>query len=316
MTNMPRLTRTLAFLALCAAVVPLAAQHKGKPKHGRRDEDGTTRIDTTVSVGRNATIDLSLISGEIKVTSWDKPQVQIRASTDEGDLRFEASSSRVTLDIEQDNGDGDTHFEVIVPRDARVLAAGISGDIAVTGVNEVEATSVSGDVVVNGVTKRASLQTVSGEIRAGDLGGPVKVNNVSGDISLSGVAGDLNVQTVSGEMKLHDVKSSYVRTQTVSGDMEFDGTIDPKGSYEFHSHSGSMTITIPRGTGATVSMRGFSGELNSSCPMTMQPNGEATGAHYKNMTFTIGDGGARLNFETFSGDVTLRGCGGSKSKED
>jgi hypothetical protein len=50
--------------------------------------------------------------------------------------------------------------------------------------------------------------------------------------------------------------------------------------------------------------------------MTMQPNGEGTGAHYKNMTFTIGDGGARLNFETFSGDVNLKGCGGSKSKED
>jgi DUF4097 and DUF4098 domain-containing protein YvlB len=316
MTNMPRLTRTLAFLALCAAVVPLAAQHKGKAKHGTRDEDGTTRIDTTVSVGRNATIDLSLISGEIKVTSWDKPQVQIRASTDEGDLRFEASQSRVSLDIEQDNGDGDTHFELIVPRDARVLAAGVSGDVSVRGVNEVEATSVSGDVEVNGVAKRASLQTVSGEIRGGDIGGPVKANDVSGDITLSGVAGELNVQTVSGEMKLHDVKSSYVRTQTVSGDLEFDGTIDAKGSYEFHSHSGSMTVTVPRGTGATVSMRGFSGELNSSCPMTLQPGGTTGQGRGKNMTFTIGDGGARLNFETFSGDVNLKGCGGSKSKED
>jgi DUF4097 and DUF4098 domain-containing protein YvlB len=316
MTNMPRLTRTLALLALGAAVVPLAAQHKSKTRHGSRDEDGVTRLDTTVTVGRNATVDLSLISGEIKVTSWDKPQVQIRAIAEQGDLRFEASSQRVSLDVDQDEGDGDTHFEVIVPRDARVLAAGISGDVSVRGVSEVEATSISGDVKVDGIARRAALQTVSGEIVAGDLGGPVKANAVSGDITLTGVAGELSVQTVSGEMKLRDVKSSYVRTQTVSGDLEFEGTIDPKGNYEFHSHSGSFAVAIPRGTGATVSFRGFSGDLNSSCAMTLQPGGETNQGRYKSMTFTIGNGGARISFETFSGDVTLRGCGGSKSKED
>jgi DUF4097 and DUF4098 domain-containing protein YvlB len=316
MTHMPRLTRTLAFLSLCALAVPLAAQHKSKSKHGSRDEDGVTRIDTTVTVGRNATVDLSLISGEIKVTSWDKSQVQIHAIAEAGDLRFEASSQRVSLEVEQDNGDGDTHFEVIVPRDARVLAAGISGDLSVRGVNEVEATSISGDVVVDGIARRAALQTVSGEIRAGQLMGPVKANAVSGDITLTGVGGELNVQTVSGEMKLQDIKSAYVRTQTVSGDVEFDGVIDPKGTYEFHSHAGSFVFTLPRGAGATVSMQSFSGDLNSSCAMTLQPGGEQNRGHYKTMTFTIGDGGARISFETFSGDVTLKGCGGSKSKED
>jgi DUF4097 and DUF4098 domain-containing protein YvlB len=315
MTIMPRLTRTLAFLALCAAVVPLAAQHKNKSKHGSRDGDGVTRIDTTVSVGRNATVDLSLISGEIKVTSWDKPQVQIRANTDDGDLRFEASSGRVSLDVDQDDSNGDTHFEVIVPRDAREVAAGVSGDVSVRDVAEVEATSVSGDVVVNGIARRAALQTVSGGITAGDLGGPVRAQAVSGDVTLNGVDGELQVQTVSGEMKLRGVKSSYVKTSTVSGDLEFDGTVDPKGRYEFHSHSGSFTLTLPRGTSATVKMQSFSGDLNSSCEMVLTPGSKGE-SYNKNMTFTIGGGGARVDIETFSGDVQIKGCGGSKSKED
>jgi DUF4097 and DUF4098 domain-containing protein YvlB len=139
---------------------------------------------------------------------------------------------------------------------------------------------------------------------------------VSGDIQLDGVAGDLQVQTVSGEMKLRSIKSSYVRTQTVSGDLEFDGTIDPKGRYEFNSHSGSFSLALPRGTGATVSMRGYSGDFNSSCAMTLMPGGSTGEGRNKNMTFQLGGGGARFSIETFSGDVTITGCGGSKSKED
>jgi DUF4097 and DUF4098 domain-containing protein YvlB len=263
-------------------------------------------------------VEVALISGDIKITSWDKPQVQVHAVSETGDIRFDASTSRVTLEVERQSGDDDddTHFELMVPRDARVSASSISGEVTVKGAGELEATSISGDVAASNVTGRAALQSVSGSISASDLGGAVKANAVSGDIELNGVTGDLQVQTVSGEMKLRAIKSSYVRTQTVSGDVEFDGTVDPKGRYEFNSHSGSFTLALPRGVGATVSMRGYSGDFNSSCAMTLMPGGSSGEGRNKNMTFQIGSGGARFSIETFSGDVTITGCGGSKSKED
>jgi DUF4097 and DUF4098 domain-containing protein YvlB len=318
MTTMQTRISSFALLALFAIALPAAAQSKHKSKHGNRDDDGVSRIDTTVSVGRGATVEVSLISGDIKITSWDRPQVQIHATSESGDIRFDASSQRVTLEIERQDGDydDDTHFEVMVPRDARVSASSISGDVSVKGAGELEATSVSGDVSASGVTGRASLQSVSGGVTASDLGGGAKVSAVSGDIELNGVSGDLQVSTVSGEMKLRAIKSAYVKTQTVSGDLEFDGTVDPKGRYEFNSHSGSFTLALPRGVGATVSMRGYSGDFNSSCAMTLMPGGSTGEGRNKNMTFQIGGGGARFSIETFSGDVTITGCGGSKSKED
>ena len=310
--------RSFALLALLAIALPAAAQSKHKSKHGNRDDEGVTRLDTTVSVSRNVTVEVSLMSGDIKVTSWDRPQVQIHATSESGDIHLDATPSRVTLSVERDDGDygDDNHFELMVPRDAHVSASSISGDVSVRGVAEVEATSISGDVVVAGATGRATLTNVSGGLTASDLGSSVKASNVSGDIELSGVAGDLQVSTVSGEMKLRAIKSSYVRTQTVSGDLEFDGTVDPKGRYEFNSHSGSFNLALPRGMGATVSMRGYSGDFNSSCAMMLMPGGTSGEGRSKNMTFQIGGGGARFSIETFSGDVTITGCGSSKSKED
>jgi hypothetical protein len=318
MTNMKTRISTFTFLALCALVIPAAAQSKHKSKHGNRDEDGVSRIDTTLSVSRGATIEVGIISGDIKVTSWDRPQVQIHASSESGDIQLLASSQRITLATDRQDGDDDddTHFELMVPRDARVQASSISGEVTVRGVAEVEATSISGDVAVTGVAGRAALQNISGSITASDLGGSVKASAVSGDIQLDGVTGDLEVSTVSGEMKLRAIKSSYVRTKTVSGDLEFDGTVDPKGRYELNSHSGSFNLALPRGVGATVSVRGYSGDFNSSCAMILMPGGSSGEGRNKNMTFQIGGGGARFSIETFSGDVSITGCGGSKSKED
>ena len=257
----------------------------------------------------------SLISGEIKVTSWEKSQVQVRATSESGDLRFNASPRRVSLGVEDEEGDGgDTQFEIVVPKDAHVITSSISGDLSVRGVGELEANTISGELSVNGVAGRASLQSVSGEIIAGDLGSNVRAQSVSGDITLTGVAGDLEMQTVSGEMHLRGAKSAYIRTQTVSGDFEFEGALDPKGRYEFHSHSGSFTLTLPRGAGAQITMRGFSGDLSSSCEMTLMP-GSGEG-HYKSMTFMLGNCGAHVNIETISGDVEIKGCGGNRSKED
>jgi hypothetical protein len=49
--------------------------------------------------------------------------------------------------------------------------------------------------------------------------------------------------------------------------------------------------------------------------MMLQPPASGAG-HYKNMTFMIGGGGARISVETFSGDLEIKGCGGTKSKEE
>jgi DUF4097 and DUF4098 domain-containing protein YvlB len=259
-------------------------------------------------------VDLSLVSGEIVVTSWNRSEVRVHATSERGILRFDASPSRVTLGVRSDRGRlGDTRYEVTIPRSARVVANGVSGDVSTTGGSDVEAHSVSGDVTVVDATGRVSIESVSGDASAQKVGAGVKASTVSGELTLSDITGDVDANTVSGDIVLDGVRASFVRTNTTSGDVRFMGTLDPKGRYEFNSHSGDIRIGIPGG-GATLDVHTFSGDVDSDFPMTLQP-GSRSGERGKGMQFTIGGGGARITAQTFSGDITIERASGASREE-
>ncbi|HET7622492.1 MAG TPA: DUF4097 family beta strand repeat-containing protein [Gemmatimonadaceae bacterium] len=299
-----------AVAALALSVPPaLAAQRES----GDSDEF-RSRIDTTVALSGNGTVDLSLVSGEIVVTSWNRSEVRVHATSERGILRFDASPSRVTLGVRSDRGRlGDTRYEITIPKSARVVANGVSGDVSTTGGSDVEAHSVSGDVKVVDATGRVSIESVSGDASAQKVGAGVKASTVSGELTLSDITGDVDANTVSGDIVLDGVRASFVRTNTTSGDVRFMGTLDPKGRYEFNSHSGDIRIGIPGG-GATLDVHTFSGDVDSDFPMTLQP-GSRSGERGKGMQFTIGGGGARITAQTFSGDITIERASGASREE-
>jgi hypothetical protein len=299
---------TVAALALSAPPT-LAAQ-----RDSRDSDEIRSRIDTTVALSSNGTVDLSLVSGEIVVTSWDRNEVRVHATSERGILRFDASPSRVTLGVRSDRGRlGDTRYEVTIPRSVRLVAQGVSGDVSTRGGSDVEAHSVSGSVEVVDATGKVTIESVSGDASAQRVGAGVKASTVSGELTLSDVTGDVDANTVSGDIILDGVKSSFVRTNTTSGEIQFAGTLDPKGRYEFNSHSGDIEIAVPGG-GATLDVHTFSGDVESDFPMTLQP-GARSGERGKGMQFTIGGGGARISAQTFSGDITIERSSGTNREE-
>jgi len=298
-------------LCLAAATAATPALLPAQRQH-RDDDDVSSRIDTTVALSSGGVVELSLVSGDIKVTSWNRDQVRVSASSDGGILQFDATSSRVSLSVRSDRGDmGDTEYEITIPAGARLVAHSVSADIHTEGGSDVEARSVSGDVSVTNVTGRATLESVSGSLTAMHVGHGLRVNGVSSDINANDVTGDINAQSTSGDIVLGSTHSSFVHTETVSGDTRFGGTIDRAGRYDFHSHSGDIVLAVPS-TGVTFDVSTFSGDVQSDYPMTLQPGSEVGQKH---MEFSINGGGARVTAETFSGDVTVERPGHS-SHED
>lgn len=298
----------LAVLAALLAATPALARAQGRGGDG----DRLSRIDTTVALSSGGVVELTLISGEIRVTSWSSDRVRVNATSERGILRFDATGSRVSLSVRSDRGDmGDTRYEVTIPAGARLIARSVSGDITSSGGSEVEASSTSGDVQVSAVSGRATLQSVSGSLEATHVGGGLRANSVSGEITASDVAGDIDAETVSGDIGLRGARSSFVRAKTVSGDTHFAGTIDRSGRYAFNSHSGDISLAIPP-VGATFSIQTFSGELQSDFPITLQPGQQMGGKH---MEFSVNGGGASISAETFSGDVTIERAGTSTSRD-
>ncbi len=292
------------------------------PLGARAQDYGRTRIDTTVRLDRGGAVDLSLISGKIRVTGWDRPDVRISASIDRGMLRFDANSSRVTLSVDQSDDNrghgrhnvGDARYEVSVPRGSRLVLEAVSGDVAATGSQgEIEATSVSGDVDVSGGVREVSVEAVSGSVHAGQVNGNLRAESVSGDVRVETVTGNVEATSVSGSIRLVGVQSKDVRTETVSGDVTYSGSIDPGGKYSFETHSGTVRLNIPRGAGAHFSVETFSGDISSDFPVTVPPY-SGRGRKEGRVDFTIGDGRARVDAQTFSGSIVI--SSGSTTRRD
>jgi DUF4097 and DUF4098 domain-containing protein YvlB len=303
-------------LLIAAALVSLPAlSAKAQDEYGRK------QIDTTVRLDRGGVVDLSLISGKIRVTGWDRQDVKVSASIESGLLRFDANSSRVTLSVEgSDDGPksrhhnlGDARYDVSVPRGSRLVLEAVSGDVWSRGSQgEVEATSVSGDVDVADAVRMLSAESVSGSVHAADVNGNLRAETVSGDLRVETVTGNVEATSVSGSLRLVGIQSKDVRTETVSGDIIYSGSIDPGGKYSFESHSGTIRLNIPRGAGASFSVETFSGDVSTDFPVTTRGSGRGREGR---MEFTTGDGRARVTAQTFSGRIVINSGSDSTIRE-
>jgi len=313
----------LAALAALLVAIPAQAQHDTRKTRGedrdrdRDDSDVEFKLDTTVALGRTGTVDLQTFTGDIKILTWDRDEVKVHVRS-RGTVRFESSQSRLSLAESprnhEDDEDSDDHgrvlgFEITMPKNARLLARTVSGDVRLRDVADVEAHSVSGDVDAMNIASHAVLETVSGDLTASNVLGGLRANTVSGEVKARQVTGEVSAQSVSGDIVLDAVTSAYVRAETVSGELRFSGPVDAKGRYEFHSHSGDVNLDLTGGgANATLEIETYSGDLDAGCSLTMQPGGKGERMG-KRGTFTMGNGGgAHFILKTFSGDVHIRGC--------
>ena len=277
----------------------------------RFGSDYRSRIDTTFAFDKNGSINVSAGSGDIAVTGWSRDQIHVRAVSDNSNIRFDASSSRMTLELAGGSRGSDTRFEVSVPYGVHVVVRAMSGDISVRGTRgDVEAHSQSGDIEVEDVTSRLDVNTLSGSIDARGVAGDVEISTTSGDVKIADLRGNVDVGTVSGDVELRGVTSKVARAKTTSGDVTFDGTIDPSGRYDLATHSGDVRLHVQRDASAQLTVETWNGGVNSEFPITLKPGEQGIGSSKANrLTFSIGGGAARISAVTFSGDITISSNG-------
>lgn len=316
-----RLATWTTVAAMAVLLVPSADAQRKRDKdrdrdRDRDDEEFVSRIDTTIAFDRDGTVALSAMSGEIIVNTWNRSEVKVKASSERGEIRFEASRSRLDMSMRtRGSRSGDTRYELTVPENARVLSQSISGEISLRGIKgEATAHTVSGDIDVADMGSRLDVSTVSGSARIIGVAGRVEVNAVSGDLELARITGEIDASTVSGEISIEGARSSYMHAESHSGDISFAGTIDPAGRYELSAHSGNIMLTLPESASGVLDLETFSGEIESDFTMTLEP-GRQRGGRQRRMSFKIGKGGARISAQTHSGNITI-GRGTSRNKQE
>jgi DUF4097 and DUF4098 domain-containing protein YvlB len=287
----------------------------GKWKYERDDEEQQgirSRVDTTIAFSSDGIVDLTLVSGDIIVTGWDRREARINAFSERGRLQLELGSSRLSVEVRSERDDwgrgrfGETKYELSVPRGVRIVTRSTSGDIVIRGTGgEVEAKSTSGTLTVEDAARRIELETVSGDIDGSRLRGTVNASSASGSVELRDLEGDAHLSSTSGDLMLTGAKSVDVELSTTSGEVSYEGSFDPNGRYEFSSHSGNIDLVVPEGINARFSLQTYSGSIDSAFPITLQP-GTNSSRRARSFEFVVGTGGPRIIAESFSGDVEIR----------
>jgi Uncharacterized conserved protein len=238
-------------------------------------------------------------------TASDRNEIRVHAHTESGGIRFSSGGDRATLEPSQGRC-SDGRFEIVVPVGARVSASSWSGSVSVRGVHgDVDTHTQSADVDIRDVG-RLDVETMSGDVTIHGVTGDVVINSLSGDVSLTGVRGDVEAETVSGGLELRDVVAKQVRTNTTSGDVEFSGSVVDGGRYGFNTHSGEIRLQLAPNVGAQLSVSTYSGTIDSDFPIVLKAGEHGQG---QRLNFTLGQGSARINAETFSGDINLTSTG-------
>lgn len=283
---------------------------------------GQALADTPINLQHAATptarISISNVSGEVRVTAWDRPTVQVDGQLGDGakPLAITGSDDNLAIEVQpQGSGGGwfnwgnDSHMgptllDLHVPRGATLDVRVVSAPLTVDGMagGKISANTVSGRARINANSPALDIESVSGNIELAGHAAQADLQTVSGDI-LAPVLGDrAKLQTVSGRIQASGGPWRQFTLSTVSGDVQVTGAIASDGKLGIDSMSGNVQLQLPAGTNATVHASSFSGDLRSTAG-SVQKSDHGPGS---TLDATFGKGGATINVETFSGDLRIR----------
>ena len=200
-------------------------------------------------------------------------------------------------------------FAVVVPAGSTVDVKSVSGNLNVAGIKGiVAAETVSGNVTASALAGQASLKSVSGDVQvhASTVTGDVTVNSVSGDVTARTLrARGVSASTVSGDIALQDAACDRATVKSMSGNIEIAGPLNRSARYELKSHSGDVRVLVDGKTGFELEATTWSGALSSELKLAGATSGGDTGMRQRTLQGVFGDGSARIEATSFSGNVIV-----------
>jgi len=260
--------------------------------------------DTTFAVPAGASLTVHNFGGAIVIHAWNQNRVKVHAEHgSRGRIEVSLVGSTVTIKAGSRQGAPSVvDFDITVPQDMALTLSGTYTEIQVDGVRgAISAETVDGEVDVRGGSGIITLHSIQGSVTLADATGRIEVNSVNEDVRLSNVSGQIKAETTNGDLTLTGIKSASVEASTINGDVLYEGTITDGGTYVFNSHNGDITVSVPEGANVTMSVATANGDIDASFPLPLTRTDR--GHRY---TFKLGNGSARLEAESFQGDIELR----------
>lgn len=311
---MTRLLLTAALALTCSA--PSLAQPRESAPDGQQPiqarpggPETNPKTDQTIDVVKGTRLVLSNNAGEVVVRSWDQDKVRIQATHGARET-VSAETADMTLRVRtqrQARGpmSGLADFQITVPRWMAVNLSGTYLDATIEGTAaEVTVETVHGNARITGGTGSVTVRSVEGVITIDKASGRVQATTVNEGIRVTNVTGEITAETTNGDIVIDNAQTSNLEASTVNGDVTFNGTIRDNGVYRLTTHGGDIRVGLGGATNATIFVRTFQGDFSADFPIQL-PDGQTARSGSKRFNFTLGNGSARIETQSFNGDIVL-----------
>jgi hypothetical protein len=114
----------------------------------------------------------------------------------------------------------------------------------------------------------------------------------------------MTAETTNGDIVIENAQTTSLEASTVNGDVTFNGTIRDSGAYRLTTHGGDIRVGLGGASNATVFVRTFQGDFAADFPIEL-PEGQTPRSGSKRFNFTLGSGSARIELQSFNGDIVL-----------
>jgi DUF4097 and DUF4098 domain-containing protein YvlB len=264
----------------------------------------------TVDVAKGTRLVLSNQAGEVTVRSWDQDRVKIVAehgSREQISAEVTDNTLRIrTVRTGQVRGPGGlVDYQITVPKWMPVNLTGTYLEATIEGTQaEVTVETVHGNAKVTGGNGNVSLRSVEGVITVDKANGRVQATTVNEGIRITNSQGEITAETTNGDIFIDSAQTSALEAYTVNGEVTFNGTIRDNGVYKLGTHNGDIRVGLGGAKNATIFVRTFQGDFRSDFPVQL-PEGQKANSGSKRFNFTLGSGSARIELQSFGGDITL-----------
>ncbi len=256
------------------------------------------RVEQTFPAAENTVIEVRNLNGQITVHAWTEPEVKVAAMRNSMavETHFEQAANRIhvhthLLQTSAPAGDRMVDYEIWAPPGARLRLRLETGTLRVEN-------------FVNDVT----VETVAAAVELRNLSGHTSVDSLNGSIFAERCSGHLEARSISGSLHFKESGSKYVRADTTSGDILYEGTLQPAGSYEFVNHEGAIELRLPANASFELNARSVQGEvIVSEFAIKRQNHGAVPPSRPRNSFLgTVHTGDAMVRATSFSGTIRVR----------
>ncbi len=297
-----------------------------------------TQVDKTLDSAPNPIVSIEHINGTIDIKVWDKNQVKVTGTINEDALgwEFKRSGRHITIEVEHKSNisfwgnkssksSGEDNLVIMVPLTTEIDYEAVNGTLTVANISlGVTAEVVNGNINVSDTSGRHRLTTVNGKINAvniqGDLEletvngtiqaihegrGEVELSSVNGELKLTSDAQDISVSSVNADIELILQRVRELDIDTVNSSVNASLTLQSDGKVSASSVAANMTFEFQSAISARFMVEGYAGgQFTNKITDDKTQRDEYGPSRW--LEFTAGEGDAKVDIETVSGQVILK----------